>query len=76
MKQLLNVPKVELKDIAFGGSRVPRFGRGCLPRGAPALTCEYNLVLNPVSAISGEDSGYELCFLCGHCSAEGGEGNE
>nr|XP_015616571.1 uncharacterized protein LOC9272192 [Oryza sativa Japonica Group] len=24
----------------------------------------------------GEDSGYELCFLCGHCSTEGGEGNE
>jgi hypothetical protein len=39
-------------------------------------TCEYNLVLNLVSAISGEDSDYELCFLCGHCSAEGGEGNE
>ncbi|XP_040385858.1 uncharacterized protein LOC121056120 [Oryza brachyantha] len=24
----------------------------------------------------GEDSGYELCFLCGHCSAGGGEGSE
>uniref|UniRef100_J3MS75 Uncharacterized protein n=1 Tax=Oryza brachyantha TaxID=4533 RepID=J3MS75_ORYBR len=23
----------------------------------------------------GEDSGYELYFLCGHCSAGGGEGS-
>uniref|UniRef100_J3KUN5 Uncharacterized protein n=1 Tax=Oryza brachyantha TaxID=4533 RepID=J3KUN5_ORYBR len=23
-----------------------------------------------------EDSGYELCFLCGHCSARGGKGSD